>query len=66
MNVSESTVLMRASNAAVCMLLVPGLQESDNQMSNSFQFSSWVNSLFSLFALWGNKNWPPCMKVKKL
>ena len=23
-------------------------------------------SLFSILALWGNKNWPPSMKVKKL
>ena len=23
-------------------------------------------SLFSLLALWGNKNWPPSMKVKKM
>ena len=30
------------------------------------QFLSWVNSLFPLLALWGNKNWPPSMKVKKL
>ena len=27
---------------------------------------SWNNSLFPLLALWGNKNWPPSMKVKKL
>ena len=25
-----------------------------------------MNSLFSILALWGNKNWPPSMKVKKL
>ena len=30
------------------------------------QFWSWVNSLFPLLALWGNKNWPPSMKVEKL
>ena len=30
------------------------------------QFCSWVNSLFPLIALWGNKNWPPSMKVKKM
>ena len=30
------------------------------------QFWSWMNSLFQLLALWGNKNWPPSMKVKKL
>ena len=30
------------------------------------QFWSWKNSLFPLLALWGNKNWPPSMKVKKL
>ena len=30
------------------------------------QFWSWENSLFSLLALWGNRNWPPSMKVKKL
>ena len=30
------------------------------------QFWGWVNSLFPLLALWGNKNWPPSMKVKKL
>ena len=29
-------------------------------------FFGWVNSLFSLLALWGNKNWPPSIKVKKL
>ena len=30
------------------------------------QFWSWKNSLFPLLALWGNKNWLPSMKVKKL
>ena len=25
-----------------------------------------MNSIFPLLALWGNKNWPPSMKVKKL
>ena len=30
------------------------------------QFWSWVISLFKLLALWGNKNWPPSMKVKNL
>ena len=30
------------------------------------QFQIWVNSLFPLLAHWGNKNWPPSMKVKKL
>ena len=30
------------------------------------QFWSWKNYLFPLIALWGNKNWPPSMKVKKL
>ena len=29
-------------------------------------FWSWMNSLFPLLALWGNKNWPPSMKVKKV
>ena len=29
-------------------------------------FWGWKNSLFPLLALWGNKNWPPSMKVKKL
>ena len=29
-------------------------------------FLSWENSLFPLLALWGNKNWPPSMKVKKV
>ena len=29
-------------------------------------FWGWVNSPFPLLALWGNKNWPPSMKVKKL
>ena len=28
-------------------------------------FWGWKNSLFQLFALWGIKNWPPSMKVKK-
>ena len=27
-------------------------------------FLGWKISLFSLLALWGNKNWPPSMKVK--
>ena len=30
------------------------------------QYLSWVNYLFPLLALWGNKNWTPSMKVKKL
>ena len=30
------------------------------------QFLNWVNSLFPLLALWGNKNWATSMKVKKL
>ena len=30
------------------------------------QFWSWRNPLFPLLALWGNKNWPPSMKVKKM
>ena len=30
------------------------------------QFQSWVNSHFPILALWGNKNSPPSMKVKKL
>ena len=30
------------------------------------QFWSWMNLPFPLLALWGNKNWPPSMKVKKL
>ena len=29
-------------------------------------FWGWMNSPFPLLALWGNKNWPPNMKVKKL
>ena len=29
-------------------------------------FWGWKISLFQLLALWGNKNWPPSMKVKKL
>ena len=29
-------------------------------------FWGWVNSPFQLLALWGNKNWPTSMKVKKL
>ena len=29
-------------------------------------FLGWKNSLFPLLALWGNKNWPPSMKVKKV
>ena len=28
-------------------------------------FQSWRISLFPILALWGNKNWPPTMKVKK-
>ena len=30
------------------------------------QFWGWKNSLFPLLVLWGNRNWPPSMKVKKL
>ena len=30
------------------------------------QFWSWMISLFSLLDLWGNKNWPPSMKVKMM
>ena len=30
------------------------------------QFWSWKNSFFPLLALWGNKNWPPSMKLEKL
>ena len=30
------------------------------------RFWGCENSLFPLLALWGNKNWPPSMKVKKL
>ena len=29
-------------------------------------FWGWKNSLFQLLALWGNKNWPPSMKVKMM
>ena len=29
-------------------------------------FCVWKNSLFPLLALWGNKNWPPSMKVQKM
>ena len=32
----------------------------------SIHWGSWENSLFSLLALWGNKNGLPSMKVKKL
>ena len=30
------------------------------------QFWNWKNSLFSLLALWGNKNWPPSIKMKQI
>ena len=30
------------------------------------QFWNWKNSPFSLLALWGNKNWPPSMKMEKV
>ena len=30
------------------------------------QFWSWVIVLFPILATWGNKNWPPSMKVRKL
>ena len=30
------------------------------------QFLGWVIPLSQLLALWGNKNWPPSIKVKKL
>ena len=30
------------------------------------EFGSWMNSLFFILVLWGNKNWPPSMKMKKM
>ena len=30
------------------------------------QFWNWKISLFSLLALWGNKNWPPSIKMKQI
>ena len=30
------------------------------------QFLNWVNALFPLLALWGNKKWAPSMKVKNM
>ena len=30
------------------------------------QFWGWMNALFLLLALWGNKNWPASMKEEKL
>ena len=30
------------------------------------QFWNWKNSLFSLLALWGSKNWPPSIKIKQI
>ena len=29
-------------------------------------FWGWKNSLFPILALWGNKNWPPSINLKKL
>ena len=29
-------------------------------------FWSWEKSLFSLLALWGNKNWPPSIKMREI
>ena len=30
------------------------------------QFWNWENSLFSLLALWGNKNWPPSITMREI
>ena len=30
------------------------------------QFWSWTFPFSSVLALWGNKNWPPSMKVQKI
>ena len=30
------------------------------------QFMGWVIPHFQFLAFWGNKNWPPSMKVEKL
>ena len=31
-----------------------------------FEWSTHMNPPFPSLALWGNKNWPPSMKVKKM
>ena len=36
------------------------------KVATLIQFLSWVIPHFPLLALWGNKNWPPSMKVEKL
>ena len=30
------------------------------------QFWNWKNTLFLLLALWGNKNWPPSIKMREI
>ena len=40
-------------------------KERGNHVLMTF-LMSWVNSLFKLLAILGNKNWPPSMKVKKM
>ena len=35
------------------------------KVASLIQFMSWVIPLFPILALWGNKNWPPSMKVEK-
>ena len=36
------------------------------KVATLIQFLSWVIPHFPLLALWGNKNWPPIMKVEKM
>ena len=43
----------------------PGLMPQALKTQCLIQFWSWGNSLFWSLALWGNKNWPPSLKVKK-
>ena len=35
-------------------------------LSPQLLVESWKNFPFPLLALWGNKNWPPSMKVKRM
>ena len=54
-------VKMRLKGCKWSSLNVPG-----TQIPLSHFFWSWEISLFSVLALWGNKNWLPSIKVKQI
>ena len=60
----RATPLPACGHFLVTAMWVGDLREEEQALC-LVHFWSWVNSLFSLLALWGNKNWPPSMKVKQ-